>query len=111
METASAPTDLGSGGGSFDYLGGGSGGAGGGAIKLIATGTLTLDGDITANGQSINTTRADGGGSGEAFTSRPMRWQVPAVSPRTAAAAFPLAEAAAEAAVLQSITVHLASMV
>ena len=58
------PTDLGSGGGGNDLLGGGMGGAGGGAIRLVVSGTLTLNGAITANGQSMNTGRGDGAGSG-----------------------------------------------
>ena len=58
------PTDLGSGGGGYDGLGGGTGGTGGGAIRLDVSGTLTLNGEITADGESIGTTRGEGGGSG-----------------------------------------------
>ncbi len=58
------PVALGSGGGGYDGLGGGSGGAGGGAIELNAREYLALDGEISANGQSMNTTRGDGGGAG-----------------------------------------------
>ncbi|MCX7019199.1 MAG: hypothetical protein NTY46_09490 [Candidatus Sumerlaeota bacterium] len=58
------PLSPGSGGGGYDALGAGSGGAGGGAIKLTISGTLTLDGLITANGQDKNTGRGDGGGAG-----------------------------------------------
>ena len=50
--SAVMPTDLGSGGasdGSSVY----HGGRGGGAIRLDMTGTLTLDGTISANGFSI----------------------------------------------------------
>jgi hypothetical protein len=61
---ALAPLDLGSGGGTYDGLGGGQGGAGGGALRVVVVGRLTLDGDITANGQSMNSGRADGGGAG-----------------------------------------------
>ena len=48
-----APTDSGSGGGTDGYVGQ-AGGKGGGAVRLIVTGTLTLDGVIQADG-------ADGG--------------------------------------------------
>ncbi|MGE5607820.1 MAG: carboxypeptidase regulatory-like domain-containing protein, partial [Bacillota bacterium] len=58
------PTEIGSGGGGYDGLGGGQGGAGGGAIRLTVSGTLQMDGAITANGQSMNTGRGEGGGSG-----------------------------------------------
>ena len=61
---ALAPFDLGSGGGTYDALGGGQGGAGGGAVRVVVAGTLTLDGGITADGQSMDTSRADGGGAG-----------------------------------------------
>jgi hypothetical protein len=52
------PTDLGSGGGGTSISAGGStygprvGGNGGGAIRLIVTGTLTNNGSISANGKS-----------------------------------------------------------
>jgi uncharacterized repeat protein (TIGR01451 family) len=57
------PTDLGSGGGN-GYSG--AGGAGGGAIKLYVSGTLTVNGTISANGKNGGTGRwgAGGGGSG-----------------------------------------------
>ncbi len=58
------PTDLGSGGGGYDGLGSGTGGSGGGALRLDVTGTLTLDGEITADGESVSTGRGEGGGSG-----------------------------------------------
>ena len=45
--SATEPIALGSGGGGSDY---GSGGAGGGAIRLTVAGTLQLDGAISANG-------------------------------------------------------------
>lgn len=61
---ALTPTDLGSGGGGYDGLGGGQGGDGGGAIQLDVSGTLTLNGKISANGESVNTGRGEGGGSG-----------------------------------------------
>ena len=58
--SVTAPTDLGSGGGS----GSGAGGSGGGAIRLIVTGTLTVNsgGVIGANGG--DTAARAGGGSG-----------------------------------------------
>jgi hypothetical protein len=58
-----SPTDLGSGGGNATgTTGNGGGGAGGGAIRLTVTGTLALDGRISATGNpsGINS----GGGSG-----------------------------------------------
>ncbi|HPS54747.1 MAG TPA: hypothetical protein PLP05_04035, partial [Sedimentisphaerales bacterium] len=62
------PVDLGSGGANSDY-GNLPGGAGGGAIKLVVSGALTIDGSISANG--INGGVSDyydqsqgGGGSG-----------------------------------------------
>ena len=58
--SASAPTDLGS-GGSGGYVSP-VGGAGGGAIRLIVSGTLTNNGAITANGGYGN--NCSGGGAG-----------------------------------------------
>src|ERR1017187_9555119 len=52
-----APTDLGSGGGTYSAYA--IGGAGGGAIRLNVTGLLLLDGRISANG---NPGLTDGGG-------------------------------------------------
>ncbi len=62
--SASEPMNLGSGGG----IGAGNapynlGGAGGGALQLSVSGTLTLDGRITANGL-LGTGQGSGGGSG-----------------------------------------------
>jgi hypothetical protein len=57
--SAIAPTDLGSGGGHYYTT---PGGAGGGAIRLDVSGTLTLNGEITADGQDMPVT--SGGGSG-----------------------------------------------
>lgn len=78
-----APTDLGSGGsGSDGWSNSTRGGAGGGAIHLIAVGSLTVDGEITANGEAAvnypsqwGCCAAGGGGSGgsifvEAFEMR-----------------------------------------
>lgn len=58
--SASAPVDLGSGGGSsgFEFMS--PGGAGGGALKLIA-GNITVAGSIYSNGESVDQA---GGGSG-----------------------------------------------
>ena len=58
--SALEPSDLGSGGG-HGY--GAAGGAGGGAIRLIISGTLTLDGMITAAG-TAGVGGANGGGGG-----------------------------------------------
>ena len=56
------PIDLGSGGGSTDtYL---QGGPGGGAIHLAIAGTLTLDGNITANGNNGGLVGGNQGGGG-----------------------------------------------
>ncbi|MFZ2777675.1 MAG: fibronectin type III domain-containing protein, partial [Candidatus Moraniibacteriota bacterium] len=59
---AQAPTELGSGGGG--YCGGaGYGGNGGGAIKIVATGTATISGAVTANGlNGISGSGCSGGG-------------------------------------------------
>ena len=56
--SASAPVDLGSGGGVYKS----TAGAGGGAIRLSVTGTLTNNGVISANGAPV--TGAGGGGAG-----------------------------------------------
>ncbi|MFC1639038.1 beta strand repeat-containing protein, partial [Patescibacteria group bacterium] len=56
--SAVAPTTLGSGGGHATY-----GGAGGGVVKLTVSGTLTLNGDVTANG-NVGGSYYGGGGSG-----------------------------------------------
>jgi hypothetical protein len=54
------PVDMGSGGGNAGICGGGCpGGAGGGAIRLRVAGTLTVDGELTANGSG-----GSGGGAG-----------------------------------------------
>jgi hypothetical protein len=62
------PADLGSGGGSAGY-GGVQGGLGGGVVKLVVAGSLTIDGLVSANGTDggINDFYSDsqgGGGSG-----------------------------------------------
>ena len=56
------PTSLGSAGGNNDYLAG----EGGGAIKLIVSGTTTIDGNLTANGGfgSDDSYDVRGGGAG-----------------------------------------------
>ncbi|PCI35772.1 MAG: hypothetical protein COB53_10670, partial [Elusimicrobia bacterium] len=61
------PTDLGSGGagGTGSCANGGKGGDGGGALLLSVSGTLTVDGNITANGENgQSNTGSGGGGSG-----------------------------------------------
>jgi hypothetical protein len=60
--SAITPVNLGS-GGSRSPLGG-SPGAGGGAIRLIVSNTLTVNGEVTANGGDGTGVRAAGGGSG-----------------------------------------------
>ncbi|MCY2987758.1 MAG: Ig-like domain-containing protein [Planctomycetota bacterium] len=62
--SAAAPSDLGSGGGhNSDNNPAGRGGNGGGAIRLIVAGALTVDGLVTANGENgVNSEQ--GGGSG-----------------------------------------------
>jgi hypothetical protein len=59
------PTDLGSGGG-WEVGVGTKGGAGGGALKVVATGTLNVNGQILANGRNGtgSTFYDNGGGSG-----------------------------------------------
>ena len=60
-DSAVTPTAEGSGGGGSPSVGG-VGGAGGGAIRLIVSGTLQLDGQISANG--VNGSGYGGGGAG-----------------------------------------------
>ncbi len=60
--SAAEPSTLGSGGGR-SFNGGGSGGAGGGAIRLIVSGTLQVDGQVTAHGLD-GSGLASGGGAG-----------------------------------------------
>ena len=63
--SALTPMDLGSSGGAAsDGLHWSSGGAGGGAMRLVVSGTLTLDGQITANGMQGSGWRAGGGSGG-----------------------------------------------
>ncbi|MEA3248842.1 MAG: hypothetical protein U9Q03_00605, partial [Patescibacteria group bacterium] len=58
------PDDIGSGGGHRSGYSGCRGGAGGGAFKLDASGTVTLGGTITADGVSGSVAQYGGGGSG-----------------------------------------------
>ncbi|MDP3015142.1 MAG: hypothetical protein Q8N28_01890, partial [bacterium] len=62
--SATQPTELGSaGGGTYNT----TGGNGGGAVKLLISGTLTLDGSIVAkggNGNTNSTSKSAGGGAG-----------------------------------------------
>jgi len=60
------PTALGSRGGSGD---GGPGGAGGGAVRLIAGGTLTVNGSVLANGLNGTANNSGGGSGGSIFLS------------------------------------------
>ena len=60
-----APTDLGSGGSA--RIGGEVGGAGGGAIRLVVSGTLTNDGVISANGSSPVGPYTGGGSGGSVY--------------------------------------------
>ncbi|MBI4022648.1 DUF2341 domain-containing protein, partial [Candidatus Berkelbacteria bacterium] len=61
-----APTDLGSGGGGGNSVGP-SGGAGGGAVRLAVTGTLTLNGGITADGAASAGSCGGGGAGGSVY--------------------------------------------
>ncbi|MBK7048327.1 MAG: hypothetical protein IPH48_17870 [bacterium] len=61
------PLDLGSGGGSGTNYGTVAGGSGGGLVRLVVHGTLTVDGQITANGgpgTGDSYYQSGGGGSG-----------------------------------------------
>ncbi len=58
--SVTSPATLGSGGGNAC----GPGGAGAGAVKLVASGTLTLNGSITADGNSGTGCRGGGGSGG-----------------------------------------------
>jgi hypothetical protein len=61
--SAVAPTALGSGGGAGCPGGSNGTGAGGGAIKLIASNSITIDGAIRANGESAVAGTSGGGGA------------------------------------------------
>ncbi|MBS1970375.1 MAG: hypothetical protein JSU04_08705 [Bdellovibrionales bacterium] len=61
--TVTNPTLLGSGGGKSGS-GSGYGGAGGGAIKVVASGTLTINGTLAADGKDGTIGYSAGGGSG-----------------------------------------------
>ncbi|MBI5387023.1 MAG: hypothetical protein HZA90_20305 [Verrucomicrobia bacterium] len=77
-----APTTRGSGGGSKPSCGGGCpGSAGGGRIRLSVGGVLTVDGLLTADGESAWAS----GGAGAAFRSSPERSPATAASRRMAA--------------------------
>jgi phosphodiesterase/alkaline phosphatase D-like protein len=58
------PTDLGSGGGVGQYNGYYDGSAGGGAIKIVVTGTVTVAGSVTANGAAGSGGNSQYGGAG-----------------------------------------------
>ena len=59
------PTDLGSGGG-YGYYGS-YGGAGGGSIRLVVSGTLQIDGSLSANGNSASYYNSGGGSGGSIY--------------------------------------------
>jgi hypothetical protein len=62
--TAASPVALGSGGGGYKSSGTHAGGDGGGAIKLSISGTLTINGTLSADGQDGSGNFYAGGGSG-----------------------------------------------
>jgi RHS repeat-associated protein len=61
--SAPMPMDLGSGGGAAQY----NGSNGGGAIRLIVSGTLTNNGIISANGEQVEPARGGGGSGGSVY--------------------------------------------
>jgi RHS repeat-associated protein len=61
--SAPTPVDLGSGGSNAQY----GGSAGGGAIRLIVTGTLTINGTISANGEKVEPSGGAGGAGGSVY--------------------------------------------
>ncbi|NLF22627.1 MAG: hypothetical protein GX590_05635, partial [Lentisphaerae bacterium] len=63
--SVACPIGPGSGGGSYQPQKGNRGGAGGGAIRIAAAGTVTLDGTLSAGGE--NGDHASGGGAGGAI--------------------------------------------
>jgi hypothetical protein len=68
--STNAPTDPGSGGGDGYNANGAMGGHGGGVVRIEATGDMTIDGAVDANGENgrINTSSyQSGGGSGGAI--------------------------------------------
>ena len=60
---AAMPVDLGSGGSRAQYVGSN----GGGAIRLIVSGTLTNNGTISANGEQVEPSRGAGGSGGSVY--------------------------------------------
>ncbi len=62
--SATEPTDPGSGGSSYSINAAYSGGAGGGAVRIDATGLVTVNGVITANGKDATVGSTGCGGSG-----------------------------------------------
>ena len=63
------PVDLGSGGGYGAAGSGAVGGSGGGAVKIVASGDLILDGLISANGADATNSRSGGGSGGSIWLS------------------------------------------
>ncbi len=68
-----APGDLGGGGGAWD--GGNPGGDGGGLVNLTVSGTLLLNGAISANGNSAGSGTLAGGGAGGGILVRAGRFE------------------------------------
>jgi hypothetical protein len=92
-----APIDAGSGGG--DYLGIGPGSAGGGTIHLSVTGTLIVNGKISANGMAGLGDGAGGGSGGSVWINAKMLAGAGTISANggkaTAPVCMPVVEAAA----------------
>lgn len=63
-DSATAPVIPGGGGGAGEYAGFKPGGEGGGAVKILANSTITLNGVITSNGESLPSADRAGGGAG-----------------------------------------------
>ena len=60
--SSNAPVSPGSGGGKYRSTSGQNGGNGGGVVRIYATGDVTVDGEVRADGEGAQ--YADGGGSG-----------------------------------------------
>ncbi|PWU11637.1 MAG: hypothetical protein C5B50_23020 [Verrucomicrobia bacterium] len=65
--SASAPVDLGSGGGGQDCGSAGPGGNGGGAIRLIVSGAMQVDGSVSASGYGSSAANAGAGAGGSIY--------------------------------------------
>ena len=64
--SSNAPLDAGSGGGGAEWFGG-RGGCGGGAVRVEARGTVTLNGILSANGGNAEYRGAGGGAGGSVY--------------------------------------------